>query len=707
MSLSRPMSKVSSISSTSTAASSALGGSPSRRRGQVGSHAGGGTSRSVHVGLGECSVDVEQEHLSDPSQMTLCSDFKQLCREDGLNEGLLHCLQTHGFVEPNRLQRHALPVLLHLLGRELGSLGDPGMCVGGARAAAGHRGTGCAVIQGPAGAGKTSAAFLALLSALDVSLARPQVVILVGSSKHDASKYLDMLKSMGSVTFQAFLQDEADGSGISEKSPQVRAACTAHVLLGRPRHILKLLSSVNSLHLDSMRCLIVDDVEELLHATPSETPTPGVPGQDAPTIASQQASGKVNHFDARCCALQPSPPFEPRSPLSGPMARPRPRGPSSGWGSFPAPATSPASATATGAWDADTALVPAPPSSPPTGRRRPMGAAGVVAAQVAGGKNCPHSTDLSTPGHPLQQCGFAGAAGTWQAPTPTMAAPALSSTMEDIVKIRNILECRQYMLNLSDTYTVRSGQVPVNKIRYLILSRPIEDTTSRKVFRLFKNSLMKKKTVPDDGHSAMPWRTIREMKHYFHEAPRSEWVQIFAGLVRSLMFPRALIFCDAGDTEIFGLFRQMQSMGLPVGLNAEDTGAAAASRDFPGVAERDSRQKAVQAFIAGKTQFLLTRSDPTLCQVVLPKVSCVFHFGIPCQEEAIYGTRLQTLDAQVARDATSILLLDVTPSVLGDNFGELGSNLARSVGRLFEVRLEPLPTEVLQPALGSHDICGG
>merc|ERR1712039_93245 len=82
------------------------------------------------------------------------------------------------------------------------------------------------------------------------------------------------------------------------------------------------------------------------------------------------------------------------------------------------------------------------------------------------------------------------------------------------------------------------------------------------------------------------------------------------------------------------------------GSNGEPMGAA------------EARRRAVQDFTSNKSQFLLTRSEPAVCQIMLPKVSCVFHFGMPSHMPSLYGVRLLPLDAKLVKDSASILLLD-------------------------------------------------
>merc|ERR1719456_398949 len=72
----------------------------------------------------------------------------------------------------------------------------------------------------------------------------------------------------------------------------------------------------------------------------------------------------------------------------------------------------------------------------------------------------------------------------------------------------------------------------------------------------------------------------------------------------------------------------------------------------------EGRRCALGDFSANKTQFLLTHSEPAVCQIMLPKVSCVFHFGILSQLPSVYGVRLSPLDEKLKKESASILLVE-------------------------------------------------
>merc|ERR1712217_173736 len=140
-------------------------------------------------------------------------------------------------------------------------------------------------------------------------------------------------------------------------------------------------------------------------------------------------------------------------------------------------------------------------------------------------------------------------------------------------------------------------------------------------------------------------KVMKLMKHYFAKAPHSDWVGIFSGLVTTLSFPRALIYCD--NDKIDDYFQEMHKKGIAVSAN------------LPG-ASSEARHKALQDFSSNKTQFLLTHSEPAVCQIMLPKVSCVFHFGLPVRLPSVYGVRLLPLDLDGGREASSILFFEPT-----------------------------------------------
>merc|ERR1712232_1294184 len=232
----------------------------------------------------------------------------------------------------------------------------------------------------------------------------------------------------------------------------------------------------------------------------------------------------------------------------------------------------------------------------------------------------------------------AGAADMEEVQTLFSTSAALTSPLvEDVVQICNVLECRQYSQNLSGTYAIRTGKEQGPKIRYIIVSQQLS-LASRKVLRLLKTSLMKKKNLLSMDSCRPSTKLIKAAKHYYAEAPQADWVRIFASLVKSLMIPRALVFCD--ESCISQFHSEMLKMGISVSANLPEVSSGAVESS----SVNQARRKAVQDFASNKSQFLLTRSEPAVCQIMLPKVTCVFHFGMPLELPSVYGVRLLPLD---------------------------------------------------------------
>jgi len=272
------------------------------------------------------------------------------------------------------------------------------------------------------------------------------------------------------------------------------------------------------------------------------------------------------------------------------------------------------------------------------------------------------------------------------------SVPALTSPIEDVVQIATVLECRQYSQNMSETYGIRTGQVEGQQLRHILLTETLSDQASKKVMRLLKGSLLKKRNLLDGANCPPPTRLIKGMKHYYVAAPRNEWVRAFAGLVQSLLFPRALIFCD--DSKIIGqLYREMQDLGVAVSANLPP-GCSGEKSGGESLTTNELRRRAVQDFTANRTQFLLTHSEPAVCQIMLPKVSCVFHFGIPQNMPSIYGVRLMPLDAKLAKESASILLVDSTKAQKAGSTPSVVADLAK----LFSINFMDMPWEFLPEA---------
>jgi len=575
----------------------------------------GSSNKSIHMSFSDCSIDIDADHSADASKMSLCSDFRQLCGEGGQADALLQCLEMYGFEKPWKLQQRAIPAILQVLGRQLNGLtGNAG------------KGKSCIVIQGPARIGKTSSVVLALLASIDPSIPRPQAILLTTSSKRDFDKYLSVFTLMQSVTFQSFMEDDDDHSEVlnpiefSEEMPEVKAALQSHILVGHPRRILRLLSSVQSLCLDSVKALVIDDAEEILYSGPATAAAPAArpsPSPRVPPLGAAATAGSPSSASGRRGPPLPEDSLAEHLRASGVEVAPR---------------------------------------------RRPSGARSALFTSSRGSS----SANLAVP---------------------TSGASSSSSSSDDLIQICNVLECRQYSQNLSDTYRIRQGSEQGPKLRYIILSQQLSDRSSQKVLRLLKNSLMKKKNLLSVESCLPPTRLIKAMKHYYVLAPRTEWVAVFASLVQSLMFPRALVFCDdeGGGPRSF-LTTMQRTFNLAVSANLPDVPGPGGEQ----LTAAEARRRAVQDFTSNKSQFLLTRSEPTVCQLVLPKVSCVFHFGVPAKMPSVYGVRLLPLDANLVKDSASILFVE--PQQAGSG---AVPDIVADIGKTFGIRLMDMPFEFL------------
>jgi len=206
------------------------------------------------------------------------------------------------------------------------------------------------------------------------------------------------------------------------------------------------------------------------------------------------------------------------------------------------------------------------------------------------------------------------------------ASASATSAIEDVVEICKMLDMAKAV-----------------KIPYLIVAEEGTDKATKRMMKMLKSSMSIKKNLLSVESCTPPTKLIKAMKHYYAETISADWVHVFAGLVQALTFPRALIYCD--DENIHKYFGEMQSMGIAVSAN------------LPG-ATAEARRSALGDFSANKTQFLLTHSEPAVCQIMLPKVSCVFHFGTLPQLPSVYGVRLSPLDEKLKKESASILLVD-------------------------------------------------
>jgi len=229
--------------------------------------------------------------------------------------------------------------------------------------------------------------------------------------------------------------------------------------------------------------------------------------------------------------------------------------------------------------------------------------------------------------------------------------------LNDVIQVCNILECQG---------------APTSKLTLVILSRCGEGHISRKVIRLLKSSVLKKKNLL--SVQDMPTKLRMHVKHYYVQAPRQEWTRILSGLVKSLMFPRVIVFCDDRRHGIEYFPNKMRQMNLEVSVNLGS-----------GEESDEIRRIALQDFSGGKTQFLFTTSEPATCQIVLPKVSCVFHLDVPSDMLSVYAVRLLPLDSHGRSDAVSVVFVE----------GSGPNPKIVEIEKLFGIRFMDMPFEFI------------
>jgi len=259
--------------------------------------------------------------------------------------------------------------------------------------------------------------------------------------------------------------------------------------------------------------------------------------------------------------------------------------------------------------------------------------------------------------------------------------------IDDVIKICQTLELRSE-----------------NRLRYVVLSEFLKEDAAKKTLRLLKNSLMRKKNLLSAGLTTTTMKAHKQVKHYLVQAKRHNWVKILRSLVSSLMFPRAIVYCDDHKVErIETYIREFRLNDVTVAVNISksrryDASAASATsrqKERPEESEQarrqddarqdsESRRQAVQDFSSGRHQFLFTTSEPAVCQLVLPKVKAVFHFDVPSDMLSVYGVRLLPLEQSQATAETGVSILFVE-----------SSSKCSEIAKLFGISFMDMPFEYI------------
>ncbi|CAD7961232.1 unnamed protein product [Amoebophrya sp. A120] len=320
----------------------------------------------------------------------------------------------------------------------------------------------------------------------------------------------------------------------------------------------------------------------------------------------------------------------------------------------------------------------------------------------------------------------AASASSDQTPIPVVAAAHLQKTttqMDEVIQVSHLVECRilaQKLKYVLSSQMINAGGAAVNGPPGTSSSSSTTTTQQsaamqqalqqqqRKVLRMLKSSVMKKKNLfsvmPD-----LPTKLRSNVKHYVVEAKSDSWCKILKGLVNALLFPKAVVFCD--DKKKLDLFpAKMKELGLQTSVNLsyqsmnnllhhQPGGAAAAmggnhvvhqggplyqqNLNYGQVSMENKRLEAVTDFHQGKTKFLFTVSEPSLCKSTQLTTSCVFHLDLPQEMLSVYAVRLLALDANPNREVVSVL------------FVEKAAKLVPELGKLFNVQFLDMPVEFI------------
>jgi len=95
------------------------------------------------------------------------------------------------------------------------------------------------------------------------------------------------------------------------------------------------------------------------------------------------------------------------------------------------------------------------------------------------------------------------------------------------------------------------------------------------------------------------------------------------------------------------------------------------------------------SFVQGQHSFLLTKSEPNIFQLSMPRVFWIIHFGVPEEKPTWYGCRLLCFDEALRRENNRIGV-----SVFFAPPGEKGSELGKKLERAFKFKFTDLPIDL-------------
>jgi superfamily II DNA/RNA helicase len=228
-----------------------------------------------------------------------------------------------------------------------------------------------------------------------------------------------------------------------------------------------------------------------------------------------------------------------------------------------------------------------------------------------------------------------------------------------------------------------------SQLRYVVLSNFIANE-AKPALRALKSSLMSKKNMFD--LSVQVGRVKKFVKHYAVPGDNwQEWLPMLLELQKLIFIPRAVIFCD--DETKFSFFRKQidgwssaasRNRGIHVATNF-NVAIMDPTEDLA------KRREALNLFMSGKKDFLLTKTEPNVFQMSMPRVFWVINFGVEEKNLAWYGCRLLCLDETLRgkaqkkgphQDGVSILFQEKTSS---------DEQTTGKLQKMFQVKFESLP----------------
>ncbi len=152
--------------------------------------------------------------------------------EEVIGDEILHGIYSYGFEYPSPIQSRAIRPFIH--GRDL-------------------------IAQAQSGTGKTATFIIALLSKLDMTLSKPQGIILAPTAEL-AQQIATVAKNLGNYMTGLKISLAYKGIGVRENIEEMQQ--DPHIIVGTPGRILDMLN--NAIDYRHLKYLILDEADKLL-----------------------------------------------------------------------------------------------------------------------------------------------------------------------------------------------------------------------------------------------------------------------------------------------------------------------------------------------------------------------------------------------------------------------------------------------------------